>query len=223
MSIKHWPEATRPREKLMANGSSALSDAELLAIFLRTGIPGLDAVALAESILSKFGNLKTLFNASLAEFCDGPGLGPAKYVQLQAVLELSRRYLSDVLNRTALASPDEARQFLLSQMSHLEREQFACLWLDNQHRVIDYEVLFQGTIDSANVYPREVIKSALYRNAAAVILAHNHPSGIAEPSRADQIITNRIGKALSTVDVRLLDHMVVGDGIVISFAERGLL
>jgi DNA repair protein RadC len=224
MSIKSWPIAERPREKLLTNGAAALSDAELLAIFLRTGIPGLDAVSLAQTILNRFGSLKTLFGATKNEFCDGPGLGPAKYVQLQAVIEMSRRYLADELkSKTGLTSPAETRQFLLAQMSHLEREQFACIWLDSQHQVLDFEVLFQGTIDSATVYPREVVKSALSRNAAAVILAHNHPSGIAEPSAADKAITKRLEQALSVVDVRLLDHMVVGQGIVVSFAERGLL
>ncbi len=224
MTIKEWPEATRPREKLLAQGACSLTDAELLAIFLRTGIPGLDAVGLAQSILSRFGDLKSLFGASEKEFCSGPGLGPAKYVQLQAVIEMSRRYLTDELKgKSSLSSPADTRQFLLSQMSHLQREQFACIWLDSQHQVIEFEVLFLGTIDAAAVYPREVVKSALIHNAAAVILAHNHPSGIAEPSSADQAITKRLEQALSTIDVKLLDHMVVGQGIVVSFAERGLI
>jgi DNA repair protein RadC len=224
MSIKDWPEAQRPREKLLNQGAHALSDSELLAIFLRTGIPGLDAVGLAQSILTKFGDLSSLFSADQNTFCEGPGLGPAKYVQLQAVLEMSRRYLKDELTRkSTLSSPSETRQFLLAQMSHLESEQFSCIWLDSQHQVIRFETLFHGTIDSAVVYPREVVKAALNCNAAAVILAHNHPSGIAEPSQADKQITKRLETALSTVEVRLLDHMVVGKGIVVSFAERGLM
>lgn len=224
MAIKDWPQADRPREKLLAHGAASLTDAELLAIFLRTGIPGLDAVGLAHSIVEKFGSLKALFAADLEQFCQGPGLGPAKYVQLQAVLEMSRRYLHEELTtRPALTSPADTRQFLLSQMSQQSSEQFACIWLDSQHQVLKFEVLFNGTIDSAVVYPREVIKAALAVNAAAVILAHNHPSGIAEPSHADQLITQRLAKAFDSIDVKLLDHMVVGQGIVVSFAERGLL
>lgn len=224
MSIKEWPQAQRPREKLLYSGAASLSDAELLAIFLRTGIPGLDAVGLAQSILNRFGNLTTLFAADQTEFCEGPGLGPAKYVQLQAVLEMARRYLqADLTQRTAIASPGDTRNFLLAQMSHLQNEQFCCIWLNAQHQVLAFETLFQGTIDAAAVYPREVVKAALRHNAAAVILAHNHPSGIAEPSQADQMITKRLETALNTIDVRLLDHMVVGQGIVVSFAERGLL
>ncbi|TXR54826.1 RadC family protein [Reinekea thalattae] len=224
MSIKQWPESQRPREKLLNQGAEALSDAELLAIFLRTGIPGLDAVSLSQKILNRFGSIASLFQVDLAEFCQGPGLGPAKFVQLQAVLEMSRRYLrTELQSRKALTSPTDTRNFLLAQMQALPREQFSCIWLDSQHRVLRFETLFYGTIDSAAVYPREVVKAALACNAAAVILAHNHPSGVAEPSSADQLITERIRSALDLVDVRLLDHMVVGQGVVISFAERGLI
>lgn len=224
MSIKEWPQAQRPREKLLHAGAQSLSDAELLAIFLRTGIPGLDAVGLAQSIINRFGDLTALFAADQVSFCQGPGLGPAKFVQLQAVLEMARRYLkAELTQRTSLTSPGDTRQYLLAQMSHLQNEQFSCIWLDSQHQVLKFETLFHGTIDSAAVYPREVVKAALSCNAAAVIIAHNHPSGVAEPSSADQLITARLQKALDTVDVRLLDHMVVGRGLVISFAERGLL
>lgn len=224
MSIKEWPPEMRPREKLLAQGPQALSDSELLAIFLRTGIPGMDAVALSQSIMLRFGSLAVLFNADLDEFCTGPGLGPAKYVQLQAVMEMGRRVLhSELKSKPALTSPLETRQFLLAQMQGLSSEQFACIWLDSQHRVIEFQTLFHGTIDSAAVYPREVIKSALKHNAAAVILAHNHPSGVAEPSQADKAITVRLKRALESIDVRTLDHMVVGHGMVISFAERGLI
>lgn len=224
MSIKHWPEAQRPREKLLAQGAATLSDAELLAIFLRTGIPGLDAVGLSQSILNKFGSLSELFAADIEKFCEGPGLGPAKFVQVQAVIEMSRRFLKDELGKKkSLTSPSDTRQFLLAQMSQLENEQFACIWLDTQHQILKFETLFQGTIDSAAVYPREVVKAALGCNAAAVILAHNHPSGIAEPSHADQLMTERLKQALETIDVRVLDHMVIGKGIVVSFAERGLI
>jgi len=224
MSIKEWPEALRPREKLLNQGAASLSDAELLAIFLRTGIPGLDAVGLAQSILNKFGTLSALFSADKTNFCDGPGLGPAKFVQMQAVLEMSRRYLhSELKTKTSLSSPADTRNFLLAQMRDLTSEQFSCIWLDSQHQMIKFETLFYGTVNAAAVYPREVVKAALACNAAAVIVAHNHPSGIAEPSTADQMITRRLITALNTIDVSLLDHMVVGQGIVVSFAERGLI
>ena len=224
MSIKEWPVASRPREKLLHQGAGALSDAELLAIFLRTGLPGLDAVALAQSILNRFGSLSALFQATQSQFCLGPGLGPAKFAQLQAVVEMSRRYLkAELLGKPALGSPGDTRNFLLAQMRDLTSEQFACIWLNSQHRVLRFETLFHGTLDSAAVYPREVVKAALNCNAAAVILAHNHPSGIAEPSSADRLLTDRLQAALATIDVQLLDHMVVGQGVVISFAERGLL
>lgn len=224
MAITDWPAAQRPREKLQNMGAAALSDAELLAIFLRTGIPGCDAVGLAQQILIKFGSLTNLLKAPQDVFCDGPGLGPAKYVQLQAVVEMSRRYLRESLETgQALTNPGDARQFLLAHMRDLPNEQFLCLWLDSQHRVVKTETLFHGTIDSAAVYPREVVRAALNHNAAAVILAHNHPSGLAEPSQADRLITDRLVTALQAIEVRVLDHMVVGHGVVISFAERGWL
>lgn len=224
MSIKDWPAGERPREKLLAQGASTLSDAELLAIFLRTGLPGLSAVDLARQLLSHYGGLTALFSADQARFCEARGLGEAKFVQLQAVLEMSRRYLLDDLQSgPSLTSPAETRQFLLAQMRGLQHEVFACIWLDNQHRVLCYEPLFTGTIDGAAVYPREVVRTALKHNAAAVILAHNHPSGVAEPSQADRQITDRLVNSLSTIDIRVLDHMVVGSGMVVSFAERGWL
>jgi DNA repair protein RadC len=224
MSIANWPVAERPREKLLSLGPAALSDAELLAIFLRTGCVGKSAVDLARELLQEFGGLRPLLEASQTEFCRGLGLGNAKYAQLQAVLEMARRHLSASLQTgNALTSPGLVRQYLSARLRHQQREVFAVLLLDNQHRLITYTELFQGTIDSANVYPREVVKEALARNAAAVILAHNHPSGVAEPSQADQRITTRIQAALELVDIRVLDHMVVGDTEVVSFAERGLL
>ncbi|WP_411743761.1 RadC family protein [Reinekea sp.] len=224
MSIRDWPAQQRPREKLLAVGAQALTDAELLAIFLRTGIPGLDAVGLSQALLDRFGSLGRLLKANQAEFCAGQGLGPAKFVQLQAVMEMARRHLwSELQNQPALTSPGDTRQFLLAKMRDLDHEEFACIWLDNQHQVLAFETLFKGTIDSAAVYPREVIKTALKHNAAAVIIAHNHPSGIAEPSQADQLLTEKLKKAFSSIDVRLLDHMVVGQGVVVSFAERGIL
>lgn len=224
MPITDWPVAERPREKLLNQGAAALSDAELLAIFLRTGLPGRSAVDLARDLLQGFGSLRALLQADLAGFCQHAGLGPAKYAQLQAVMEMARRHLYEELQRgSALTSPREVRQYLRSRLAHLPHEVFACLFLDNQHRVIAFEELFRGTLDSASVYPREVLKRALSHNAAALILTHNHPSGVAEPSQADQILTRRLKEALALVDIRVLDHLVVGDGEPVSFAERGLL
>lgn len=224
MAITDWPVAERPREKLLKQGAQALSDAELLAIFLRTGTPGVTAVDLARTLLNEFGGLRALVNADLAAFSRGLGLGPAKYAQLQAVIEMSRRHLQESLQRAdALTSPQLTRQYLLSCLRDQQQEQFACLFLDSQHRVIVFETLFYGTIDAACVYPREVVKRCLQHNAAAVILAHNHPSGVAEPSQADERITERLVSALALVDIRVLDHFVVGDGELVSFAERGLI
>ncbi|MCW9055323.1 MAG: DNA repair protein RadC [Gammaproteobacteria bacterium] len=223
MAITDWPAEERPREKLLTKGSAALSDAELLAIFLRTGIQGKTAVDLSRDLLSGFGGLRQLLNASQLEFCAHKGLGPAKYSLLQAVLEMGRRHLFENVSRgDALTSPGETRQFLAAHLRDFAHEVFAALFLDQRHRVICYEELFSGTIDGASVHPREVVKKALSYNAAAIIFAHNHPSGVAEPSTADERITQRLKEALSLVDVRVLDHFVVGDDIV-SFAERGLL
>ncbi|BBB31244.1 RadC family protein [Neptunomonas japonica] len=224
MAITDWPELERPREKLLAQGASTLSDAELLAIFLRTGIKGASAVDLARDLLNRFDGLRPLLESSQEEFCEAPGLGPAKYAQLQAVLEMSRRHLMASLQRGELMeSPQAVRDYLVVQMRHHQQEVFACLFLDNKHRVIRFEPMFYGTIDAASVYPREVVKRALSLNAAAVILSHNHPSGVAEPSVADKQITKRLVDALQLVDIRVLDHMIVGDPDVISFAEQGLL
>lgn len=224
MAITDWPAEERPREKLLQRGAAALSDSELLAIFLRTGVVGLSAVDLARNLLKEFGSLRALMQADMAGFCQAKGLGEAKYVQLQAVMEMSRRHLAESLSRgDALTDPDSTRRFLVAQLRDRAHEVFACLFLDNRHRVIAFEELFNGTIDGASVYPREVVKRALAHNAAAVIFAHNHPSGVAEPSRADESITRRLKEALGVIDVRVLDHMVVGEGEPVSFAERGLL
>ncbi|WP_285762676.1 RadC family protein [Biformimicrobium ophioploci] len=224
MAISDWPALERPREKLLARGPGALSDAELLAIFLRTGVTGMSAVDLARSLLADFGGLRALLEAGRSEFCRGRGLGDAKYAQLQAVLEMGRRHLSETLSRgSVMDSPQAVRDFLASRLRHRRREVFACLFLDKQHAVIEYEELFEGTLDAASVYPREVVAAALRHHAAAVILAHNHPSGVAEPSGADIAITGRLREALALVDVALLDHLVVGDGHAVSLAERGLL
>lgn len=224
MAIRDWPAEERPREKLLQRGAHALSDAELLAIFLRTGVRGKSAVALARDLLARFGGLRLLLDSGLDAFLDARGTGTAKYVQLQAALELGRRYLeAHVRREDTLSSPQAARAYLKSRLRIHEREVFACLYLDNRHRVIAFEELFFGTIDTASVHPREVVKAALRHNAAAVILAHNHPSGIAEPSRADEHLTSRLKEALALVDIRVLDHVVVGDGEPVSLAERGLV
>jgi len=224
MAITDWPEGERPREKLLLRGASSLSDAELLAIFLRTGVTGKSAVDLARELISHFGNLTKLFACSEQEFCDIHGMGQAKYVQLQAVLEMSRRALQEELQRgDALNSPRAVRDYLQLLLGGLQQEVFLVLFLDTQHRVIASEELFHGTLSQTSVYPREVVKRALAHNAAAVILAHNHPSGVAEPSQADQLITNALKQALGLVDVRVLDHFVVAMGRTLSFSERGLL
>lgn len=224
MSIADWPAAERPREKLLSLGPKALSDAELLAIFLRVGCVGKSAVDLARELLQEYGGLRPLLEASQGEFCKGLGLGAAKYAQLQAVLEMGRRHLSATLKEgDVLTTPALVRNYLSSQLRHQPREVFAVLFLDNQNRLLAYEELFYGTIDGASVYPREVVKKALALNSSALILAHNHPSGVAEPSQADQRITRRLQDALELVDIRVVDHMIVGDSEVISFAERGLL
>ncbi len=222
MSLKLLPTESMPREKLLTRGPQSLSDAELLAIFLRTGTQGMNVLELSDFLLRESGSLRALFSASKDQFCAHKGLGEAKYVQLQAVLEMTQRYLAETLKRGgALTSPHQTKLYLSSVLRDRQREAFYILFLDNQHRVIQDEVLFEGTIDAASVYPREVVKRALHHNAAALILAHNHPSGIAEPSQSDRRITQRLIDALALVDIRVLDHFVVGDGEVISFAERG--
>ncbi len=224
MAITDWPQAERPREKLLARGPGALSEAELLAIFLRTGVRGKTAVDLARELLAEYGGLGALLAAGRERFCRSHGLGDAKYVQLQAVLEMARRHLQEALSREHnLDSSVATRDFLRAQLRGEPREVFAVLYLDNQHRLLRYEPLFYGTIDAAAVYPREVLRRALELNAAALILAHNHPSGVAEPSAADRAITERIRRALELLDIRLLDHCVVGGAEVVSMAERGWL
>lgn len=224
MAITDWPAAERPREKMLERGSAALSDAELLAIFLRTGSAGRTAIDLARELLDAFGGLRALLAADRETFCRRRGLGDAKYAQLQATLEMGRRHLDEeVLRGEALTSSEATRRYLAARLRDRTCEVFACLFLDNRHRVIAFEELFRGTIDGASVHPREVVKHALARNAAALILAHNHPSGVAEPSQADEVITRRLKSALGLVDIRVLDHLVVGDTGCVSFAERGLL
>lgn len=224
MAISDWPADQRPREKLLAQGPTTLTDAELLAIFLRTGVTGKSAVDLARELLDTFGSLRTLLKADLKEFCQAKGLGSAKYAQLQAVLEMGRRHLAEGIQRgEPLANSGEMQRYLQLELRDSPREIFVCLWLDNRHRIIELQKLFFGTLDGAAVYPREVVREALQRNAAAVVFAHNHPSGVAEPSQADKQITERLKGALQLVDVRVLDHIVVGDTACTSFAEWGWL
>ena len=224
MRITDWPADQRPREKLLAHGASALTDAELLGIFLRIGIQGKTAVDLAQDLLAEFGSLRALMQADCATFTEAKGLGNAKYAQLQAVLEMARRHTFEELDRgDVLTSPEATRAYLSNQLRNYPYEVFACLFLDNQHHILEFEELFRGTIDGASVYPREVVKKALDHNAAAVIFAHNHPSGISEPSQADKLITDKLKQALDLLDIRVLDHFIIGDGMPYSFAEHGLL
>jgi DNA repair protein RadC len=214
----------RPREKLLQRGAAALSDAELLAIFLRTGMPGKSAVDMGRELLLDFGSLNHLFAAGQQAFCAIPGLGSAKYAQLQAVLEMARRALAENMRHgDAMTSPEMVRDYLRLHLGPREQEVFCGVFLDNQHRVLAVEDLFHGTLNQASVYPREVVKRALAHNAAALILAHNHPSGVAEPSRADENLTGELKRALALVDIRVLDHFVVTRDQVLSFAEQGLL
>ena len=224
MSIHQWPERMRPREKLLTQGAASLSDAELLAIFLRTGVKGLSAVDLAEQLIEDYGSISNLLAASHSRFVKGRGLGSAKYVQLQAVMELATRHLAEGLKRgQALTDAQTVKNYLGTQIRNPSRELFYVLFLDTQHQLIAGETLFSVTLGSTAVYPREILRRALELNAGAVILAHNHPSGVAEPSSADIRITEEIRRSLELIDVRLLDHMIVGDREVLSFAERGLL
>lgn len=224
MAITDWPAGERPREKLLARGAAALSDAELLAIFLRTGVPGKTAVDIARELLAEYGGLRSLLQAEPDRFCRSRGLGSSKYAQLQAALEMGRRHLRESLRRgNALSRPADTRNYLSARLRDYPHEVFACLFLDNRHRIIACEELFRGTISGASVHPREVVKRCLAHNAAAAIFAHNHPSGIAEPSEADRQITERLKVALDLVEVRVLDHVIVGDGETVSLAERGLV
>jgi len=222
MTIRDWPAAERPRERLLEKGATSLSDAELLAIFLRVGVRGQSAVDMARGLLQHFGGLRGLLTASSAEFCAEKGLGMAKYAQLQAVLEMGRRHMAESWQRgEALDSPRRVAEYLRAILRDRGREIFLVLFLDNRHRVLRFEELFQGTIDAASVYVREVAKRALELNAAALIVAHNHPSGVAEPSLADRQLTRRLEQALEVLDIRLLDHFVVGETEAVSLRESG--
>jgi DNA repair protein RadC len=224
MSITDWPLDDRPREKLLAKGVDALSDAELLAIFLRTGIAGMSAVDLARQLLTRSGSLAALCSAPERVVCELPGMGPAKFAQLQAVMEMARRALREKLVAgNALNSPSAVRDYLRLRLQSLPHEVFIALFLDAQHRVIGIEELFRGTLTQTSVYPREVVKRALHHNAGAMIFAHNHPSGVSEPSHADETLTQALKQALALVDVRVIDHFIVAGSGVLSFAERGLI
>jgi len=221
MGISDWPEGERPRERLLAQGAAALSDAELLAVILRTGLPGKSAVDLGRDLLARFKGLGGLFASDLAGV---KGLGPAKRAQFEAAIELARRSLKDGLrSANALTSPGAVRDYLRLAIAERQHEVFVCLWLDAQHRVIACEELFRGTLTQTSVYPREIVKAALKANAAAVIFAHNHPSGAAQPSQADELLTRNLKDALALVDVKVLDHFIVAGNQTLSFAERGLL
>ncbi len=224
MAISDWPATERPREKLLHRGAKALTDAELLAIFLRTGVSGKSAVDLALELLSDFKGLRNLLNATQSDFCSGLGLGQAKYAQLQAVLEMAARCYTETLQqRDIVGGIAEAKQLAVLRLSGLQHEVFAAFFLDTQHRLIQFQELFIGTIDGADVYPREVAKQALKLNAAAVIFAHNHPSGCHQPSQADHQLTRTLIDALDLLGVRVLDHLIVGQGVPLSFAEKGWL
>ena len=224
MPITDWPAAERPREKLLMHGAEALTDAELLALFLRIGVAGKTAVDLARELLTAFGGLNRLFAAGRADFTAVHGMGDAKYAQLQAVLEMARRALREGMHQGVnLASPQAVKDYLILGLSSLPHEVFHVLFLDAQHRLIASEELFRGTLMQTSVYPREIVKRALAHNAAAVILAHNHPSGVAEPSPADRLLTDALKSALTLVDVRVLDHFVIAGRNALSFAEHGWL
>jgi DNA repair protein RadC len=224
MAISDWPELERPRERLLHLGAAALSDAELLAIFLRTGVRGKSAVDLARELLVRCGSLCALLALKRSELTGLPGLGDAKFSQLQAVLEMARRALAESLRSSdALGSPGAVRDFLRLTLIGRDHEVFLAVLLDAQNRVLACEELFRGTLTQTSVYPREVVKCALAHNAAAVILAHNHPSGIAEPSHADEVLTQSLKQALALVDIKVLDHFIVAGNAALSFAERGLI
>ena len=223
-SLAHLPADARPREKLLARGPGALADAELLALLLRTGLPGLGVLQLAQSLLDRFGGLAGLLHAEVEALKGVKGLGPAKRAEVAAVLEIARRVLAQQLAEQPLFdTPQRVKDYLALHLRPLGHEVFAVLFLDSRQRLLAFEVLFHGTLAHTSVHPREIVKRALALNAAAVVLAHNHPSGVAEPSRADELVTQGVRAALQLVDVRVIDHLVVGAGAVLSFAERGLM
>lgn len=224
MAITDWPASERPREKLLEQGAASLSDAELLAIFLRVGVVGKSAVDLARDLLTQFGSLNGIFAASEPELSQVHGIGSSKYVQLQAIFEMSRRALNEQLQqRDVFSSPKHVRDYLVLRLGALKREVFLVMFLDAQNRLNATEEMFSGTLTQTSVYPREVVKRAIHHNAASVIFAHNHPSGVAEQSAADEMLTRQLKDALALVDVRVLDHFIIAGNQTLSFAERGLL
>lgn len=223
MAISDWPATERPRERLLAHGAKALSDAELLAVLLRTGVRGKSAVELARELLNRFNGLGGLLAAG-QDLAGVKGLGAAKRAQFAAVIELAQRSIGETLKEgAALTSPGAVRDYLRLALGAREHEVFVCIWLDAQHRVVKFEEPFRGTLTQTSVYPREIVKSALGANAAAVIFAHNHPSGVAQPSQADELLTRNLKEALAMIDVKVLDHFIIAGNQAISFAERGLL
>lgn len=224
MRIRDWPKSERPRERLIARGPEALSDAELLAVIIGSGLRGRSALDVARQLIAAFGSIRGLLQADSRECLRAEGLGPARYALLRAGVELARRHHLDALqSRPVVASDKPLKEFLIAQLRDRPYEVFCCLHLDSRHRLITFEELFRGTVDGAAVHPRELVRQAVAHNSTAVILAHNHPSGVAEPSHADELITRRVRDSLALIDVRVLDHIVVGDGTCVSFAERGLL
>jgi DNA repair protein RadC len=224
MTPKDLPADQRPREKLLARGPAALADGELLALLLRTGVQGQNVLMLAQALLDRFGGIAGLLGANVQDLADIKGLGPAKQAEILAVMEIARRAIAQPLREAPVFdSPQRVKDYLSLQLAGLAHEVFAVLFLDHQHRLLVLEEMFRGTLSQTSVYPREVVRRAMALNAGAVILAHNHPSGLAEPSRADEYLTQTLKAALALVDVRVLDHLVVGQGQVVSMAERGLL
>ncbi|MGG5288028.1 RadC family protein [Pseudomonas shirazensis] len=222
MNIREWPADERPREKLLQRGAAALSDAELLAVLLGSGVAGRNVVDLARGLLARFGGLRQFLEAPRSAVLGEPGLGPVKYAQLQALLETGRRYLHETIERApALESPMAVRRYLKSMLRHEHSEVFGCLFLDSKHRPLAFEILFRGTIDRASVYPREVVRRSLVHNAAALIICHNHPSGSSEPSQDDVHLTMTLKRGLALIDVRVLDHLIIGEGEPLSMAEEG--
>ena len=222
--ISHWPEEDRPREKMLSRGASALSDTELLAVFITNGTPSLTAIDVARILLERFGGLRGVLQQPRKKVCEVPGMGSGKFALLQAAVELGKRSAGEKLYRSGpLTSPTQAADFLLRKLRDRRNEVFAVLYLDTRHQVIAYEELFYGSINSAFVHPREVVQNTLAQNAAAIIVAHNHPSGIAEPSPSDCNLTSRLKNALALIDVKLLDHLIIGDGEYVSMSERGMM
>jgi len=222
MNIREWPAEERPREKLLQRGAAGLTDAELLAVFLGSGVRGRNVVELARGLLVRFGSLRQLLEADREAFVGELGLGPVRYGQLQALLEIGRRYLATAIEReSVMDSPSAVRRYLKSMLRHEVSEVFGCLFLDTKHRPLAFEILFRGTIDRASVYPREVVRRALQHNAAALILCHNHPSGHSEPSKDDVHLTLSLKRGLALIDVRVLDHIIIGDGEPLSMVEQG--